>query len=500
MVSTVSMTDFSPPLEIFPTTDTIEARRRLSTDALNSFRAIDKKGLRGFLEGGVFSLSTPLACAEHCIADPLCLSFDFETVSFDCYISHSDRYAHPEAYLDFPTGVYYEWQGVVDAPEIEPSGGLFNTQIVVRLLTAKLGAEIHYHVISSTKLVTTNLTATGLFGTGQNFSVAASGDIITLPKYSCKIYAIAAKEGMNDSTLVVSNEYQIFPSKYVYLVPNFNGEYHGRVARIELDLKGKKRPRPARFLEFSDYETPNGIGPYDGQVNVIDMSTLDLVFKGFYGGFTAFSKATFVNETYLVPAADDPKYSTTEWRVALKAQYTPSTTHSGFGSPAELERDVEYLYLVPFYNGTIYASKVLRVLALTFASTTPIVETLDVGSLDKSLKGFGSSFSDDLTAALRSQVPDFADTDLRGFNGGVVSGKYGFFVPYFNGATFSGKVCRINLDKFDEVQTLDLTQLDSKLRGFADGILSRVEETLEANLFDEFQIRLGTTDPYDYHY
>jgi hypothetical protein len=106
----------------------------------------------------------------------------------------------------------------------------------------------------------------------------------------------------------------------------------------------------------------------------------------------------------------------------------------------------------------------------------------------------------DLTTALRSQVPDFADSHLRGFNGGVVSGKYGFFVPYFNGATFSGKVCRINLDKFDEVQTLDLTQLDTNLRGFADGILSRVEETLEANLFDEFQIRLGTTDPYDYTY
>ncbi|KAE9051751.1 hypothetical protein PR001_g1169 [Phytophthora rubi] len=146
----------------------------------------------------------------------------------------------------------------------------------------------------------------------------------------------------------------------------------------------------------------------------------------------------------------------------------------------------QYVFLVPhrssFYDpmGPAQSGKVVR-----------------IDTRDFSLNGV--SFLD-LTAALRSQVPDFADTDLRGFNGGVVSGKYGFFVPYFNGATFSGKVCRINLDKFDEVQTLDLTQLDSKLRGFADGILSRVEETLEANLFNEFQIRLGTTDPYDYHY
>lgn len=155
-------------------------------------------------------MSTPLACAEHCVADPLCLSFDFETVSLDCYISHTDRYAHPEAYLDFPTGVYYEWQGVVDAPEIEPSGGLVNTQIVVRLLTAKLGAALHYQVIPSTELASRNLTASDLFGAGQNFSIAASGDVITLPTYSCKLFAIAVKEGMDDSTLIVSNEYQIF--------------------------------------------------------------------------------------------------------------------------------------------------------------------------------------------------------------------------------------------------------------------------------------------------
>ncbi|GMF09218.1 unnamed protein product [Phytophthora lilii] len=723
----------STSLERNATMDSRNNGRRLEANTLSLFKSIDKKGLRGFLEGGVFSRSTPGGCAELCDADPLCLSFDFETVSLDCYISHTDRYAHPEAFLDFPTGIYYEWQGAVDAPNIEPNGGLFNTQVVVRLLTAKLGAKIYYRIISSTDLLDADLMVAGLFRSDQHYSVAESGDIILLPTYSCKVFAIAVKEGMTDSALVVSDEYQIFPSKYAYLVPFFNGEFHGLVARIELDLKGKKRPRPARFLEFSDYETPNGIGPYENQVSIIDMASKDFAFKGFYGGFTAFSKAAFVNETYLIPAADDPNYQTTAWRVVLKAQYSPLATHSGFGNPAELEKDVEYLYLMPFFNGTAYASKLLRVLTLTFSSTVPIVETLELSMVDKALKGFGSSFTHgpygylvprenekglfgklvrfridnfatgsvevldlaaidsryvgfsnsitctltlhtlfnnycraltvllpdgkyaylvpfrrplvgdeltlnlrefpvsnsglvvridldtfriagsldlanthpdlcgfsgavtgtqqhldeepaseevnpysgliaridlrdftsvqyldltvvndglrgfikgfsyrqyvflvphraqyfnskrptqsgkvaridtnnftptgvtylDLTTALRSQVPDFADSDLRGFNGGFVSGKYGFFVPYFNGATFSGKVCRINLDKFDEVQTLDLTQLDNRLRGFADGILSKVEEELEANLFDEFQIRLGTTDPYDYTY
>ncbi|RLN85901.1 hypothetical protein BBJ28_00002871 [Nothophytophthora sp. Chile5] len=655
--------------------------------------------MRGFLEGGVFPSSSPLACAQLCVADPLCLSFDFETLSLDCYISHTDRYAHPEAFLNFPTGVYYEWQGVVDAPELEPSGGLFHTQIAVRLLTAKLGAEIHYQVLPLDEIAGADLTASGLFGSDQNYSTVANGDVIVLPTYSCQLFAIAVKEGMNDSALVASEEYQIFASKYAFLVPYFNGEFHGSVTRIQLDLKGKKRPRPARFLEFSDYESPDGIGPYDGQVAVIDLTALNADFRGFHGGFTGFSKTSFVNETYLVPALDDPNYQRTVWQVVLEAQYTPSATHSGFGTPAELQQDAEYLYLVPFFNGVSYASSVIRILTSTFSSTSPIVETLNLTSVSTSLKGFGASFTDesygylvprenenglfgtlvrfplenfvpesvevldlaavnprfvgfsnaftygnyaflvpfrrplegdelttnlrefpvsnsglvvridlrtfslagmthfayfvpfqrvkepasqelnpysgliarvdlrdfssvlfldltavhselrgfmrgfayrqyvilvphrsefyrvngqsqsgkvvridttdfsasgvsylDLTTALRSQVPDFPDDDLRGFNGGVVSGKYGLFVPYFDGATFSGKMCRINLDKFDEVQTLDLTQLDDTLRGFADGLLSKVQYSLDTDLFGEFQIRLGTTTPYDYTY
>ncbi|KAF4324249.1 hypothetical protein BBO99_00000900 [Phytophthora kernoviae] len=299
------------------------------------------------------------------------------------------------------------------------------------------------------------------------------------------------KEGMTTSALVVSDEYRIF-------------------ARVQLDIKGKKRPRPARYLEFSDYETPNGIGPYDSQVSVIDLAILNSSFKGFYGGFTALSNVTFVNETYLVPAKDDPKYTETAWKVVVKAGYTPSATHSGFGDPGEFEQEAEYVYLVPFFNGTAYASKVVRVLAHTFCSATPVVEALDLSATDKSLKGFGSSFThgsygylvprENENGLFGKLVPDFADRALRGFSGGMVSGKYGFFVPYFNGMTFSGKVCRINLEKFEEVQTLDLTQLNSTLRGFADGILSKVEETLDVDLFNEFQVRIGTTDPYNYAY
>lgn len=106
----------------------------------------------------------------------------------------------------------------------------------------------------------------------------------------------------------------------------------------------------------------------------------------------------------------------------------------------------------------------------------------------------------DLATAYRSQVPDRPDDSLRGFRGGFVSGKYGFFVPFFDGGLFSGKICRINLEKFDEVQVLDLTALDQDLRGYAGGIVSRTQEVLDTDLFGEFQMREGTTTPYEYIY
>jgi hypothetical protein len=150
----------------------------------------------------------------------------------------------------------------------------------------------------------------------------------------------------------------------------------------------------------------------------------------------------FVNETYLVPAPDDPKYQVTAWQIKLKATYAPSATHSGLGTPAELQQDVEYLYLVPFFNGTTYASKMLRVMALTFSSTSPILETLDLG---ENLKGFGSSFT---------------------------SRSYGYLVPRENENGLFGKLVRFRIDNFaaSSVEVLDLAAIDPHYVGFSSAI------------------------------
>jgi len=60
------------------------------------------------------------------------------------------------------------------------------------------------------------------------------------------------------------------------------------------------------------------------------------------------------------------------------------------------------------------------------------------------------------------------DADLKGFHGGFTDGRYGYFVPYYNDAYF-GKVARIDLSDFSTVSVLDLTTTDADLKGFYGG-------------------------------
>ncbi|KAF0690075.1 Aste57867_18524 [Aphanomyces stellatus] len=103
----------------------------------------------------------------------------------------------------------------------------------------------------------------------------------------------------------------------------------------------------------------------------------------------------------------------------------------------------------------------------------------------------------DLTIALRTQIPNLPDVDLRGFLGGGASGEYGFFVPYFNGVRFSGKVVRVNLKTWNEVQVLDMTQVDDNLRGFTGGIMSAMTQPLDTDMW-HWIIPEGSRTPYSY--
>ena len=57
-------------------------------------------------------------------------------------------------------------------------------------------------------------------------------------------------------------------------------------------------------------------------------------------------------------------------------------------------------------------------------------------------------------------------------NGGFAWDDYGYFVPYYNTGGNSGKMARVELANFSQVQVLDLASMDADLRGFQGGFAS----------------------------
>ena len=154
--------------------------------------------------------------------------------------------------------------------------------------------------------------------------------------------------------------------------------------------------------------------------------------------------------------------------------------------------DGRYGYFVPFSNGSVFG-KVARVDLHNF--TTSGITVLDLTTVDSGLKGFSGGFTDGRygyfvpylnTSAsgkvARVDLQNFSiagvtvlnlatvDSALAGFEGGFTDGRYGYFVPYNNGSYF-GKVARVDLQNFTVggVTVLDLTTVDSGLKGFLSG-------------------------------
>ncbi|RHZ21179.1 hypothetical protein DYB26_007263 [Aphanomyces astaci] len=390
-------------------------------------------------------------------------------------------------------------------------------------------------------------------------------------------------------------------SKYMYLVPYYNGaDFHGKLTRVKLDVQGEKRPRPSLVLEFTDLETFFGIGPFQDQVQVLNLTALDPRMAGYYDGFSVVSTTSYVNVS--LESYDD----LSQWTLIDSATYRENPGNTIFNNNVPITE--EHLYLSPYMNGGGYSGLVTKVYLRAFDASTlppfspPVYSTLDLTQLDPDLTGFVSCFTRkvpflcfpltilrkgnnfgyfvqrnndnglggkvvrvdlsefhnaprqaatvldleqvderlvgfggafvfgkyavfvphkngphnitprrvnpsqklhfgklvrvntdvfspdgvdvlDLTATLRSQIPNLPDVELRGFLGGGASGQYGFFVPYFNGVRFAGKVVRVNLRTFNEVQVLELTQIDDTLRGFTGAVMSATPEPTDTSLW-----------------
>ena len=151
---------------------------------------------------------------------------------------------------------------------------------------------------------------------------------------------------------------------------------------------------------------------------------------------------------------------------------------------------------MPSHNTRLSAKGVFGKVARVNLTTFSQVQVLDLTATDADLKGFCGGFASgghgyfvpynngvgyfgkvarvDLATFSQVQVLDLADTDpdLKGFNGGFAWDDYGYFVPYYNTGGNSGKMARVELANFSQVQVLDLASMDADLRGFQGGFAS----------------------------
>jgi hypothetical protein len=109
-----------------------------------------------------------------------------------------------------------------------------------------------------------------------------------------------------------------------------------------------------------------------------------------------------------------------------------------------------YAYFVPYHNGSDFHGKVVRVVA-----DTNMFEDLDEDGCSMQILNLTE-----------------IDTHYRGFNGGFVHKQHGYLVPFrHNETSFSGTLVRFDTNRFDNatVESLDLTRVDPRLRGFQGG-------------------------------
>ena len=120
----------------------VQSRKLQQEDALSNFLKIEAHSLRGFNQGGVFTVTSDLECAVKCTEDTQCESFDVELPL--CYISHSSRHSNPQDFAEYgPESSYYEWNTKVFMPEVYPAPSSYGSSVLVTFVSATRNATIH---------------------------------------------------------------------------------------------------------------------------------------------------------------------------------------------------------------------------------------------------------------------------------------------------------------------------------------------------------------------
>jgi len=291
--------------------------------------------------------------------------------------------------------------------------------------------------------------------------------------------------------------------RYIYLVPESNGDYFGKVAKIDihdfatvsvLDLTSTNAELKGFTGGFTDGKygyfipsrsTQGKVGRVDlsdfATVSMLDLTSTDADLKGFFGGFT------WGNYGYLMPYYNGQYFGKIA-RIHLDDFATVSVLDLT-STDADLKgffggfTDGVYGYCVPNDNGSWFG-KFTRFKLEDFSS----VDTIDLTLRNSELKGFRGGFTDgryaylvpatygkftriDLTDFNTVDYIDLTDTNagLKGFIGGFTDGKWAYMVP-FGASEPSGLFCRINLNDFSTIETFDISEISSNYKGYRGGI------------------------------
>jgi len=250
--------------------------------------------------------------------------------------------------------------------------------------------------------------------------VVPSGHILHVDR-PCVInaFTLARNNGtLSTASPTIHAVYDIPYKQYgaAYLVPYHNQlpEYSGKLVRVNLNTKFLSYVRIHNVLtDFADYYSFRGQAPYKlGQLYVNDLSKIDKELVGFQGGFSA-----------------------------------------KCGSKS-------YGFLVPYFDGTKYSGKAVRIRGDYFLNVTsgfPCMPNLNSKCAIKEL---------DFT----QKAPK-----LAGFAGGFSDGCWVYFVPYFNGYEFASRVVRVHAENFTvaNITILDLRDKKPELGGYFGGFSHR---------------------------
>lgn len=415
------------------------------------------------------------------------------------------------------------------APRIVPRSGAYHAAIGVTVSHPSIDAQIH-----CTTDGTKPSTDSDWMRSGSMLHVVGTYD----PSIVVRCVAVAANAVSDEAVAayeIQMGTYEYERSSYTgavgraYLVPYYRGgannfvdsasevsrsaveseSHSSKLASVDLNTSTFRSVRlrgvDSDFAEFFTYDIKDGlqyqrgVGPYRDQVRVHDLFGL----RGFFGGFVHETRRQNETERVLQHFLHVRRVVVSEDELTTLISEEPSCV-------ARLRDDIVMRnvtrsalsvesrgFLSPFYNGTEYSGKVVRLAlgrlnqVLELEETTRRISTCCVVnnstefcSTNYSTTYQQTSSSVELTTtetyhngtSSEQEVIDLTTKDprLKGFVGGFASGDHAYFVPHFDGQNPGHVVARVRADG-PEVDFVDLWDVDTSLAGYFSGFAYKNE-------------------------